>query len=476
MSDTCLFTGETLSPTTREEHTIPESLGGRVKSRCVTCDDFNNKCGSYLDHVLKLIYEPLLQRIAPLLPAASRPGRMPVDVPGEPKGLALVDGRVTRPGVAILEKDEKGHPKAAVGDDEKSLRRLARSSGKRPEDMKLSSVRATDATTYFSKVPIVCREAEVTVLKSGLLTFDHLLKGSPHRFTRDAALAPVRDFIRDAVSARRVDADTLHAISLGLQYEKVGLYRRLRNQLAFPQTPFEHLLLVATNQPGQCLELVWVVFGFDPFGFRLAVPWRGEQFAFGVVNSIVKGGGVSCPQPLALGDDLLCAPTGRCSIPHRVSSEAQMRGVLELISQERRDAYGKAVELVETTCDANLIECLVEEAGLSGPADRSVRAQVRSRLVRMYGRMKDDQGFQAEVDATLERYAGSVAPDMLEADVTGLGGATGSAWPEVLGLYRACLKELGERFGLPGDNFTNSVGLIMDPSDERLLGELPKMT
>jgi hypothetical protein len=80
--DTCLFTGEELTPTTKQEHTIPKALGGRIKSRFVTSDTFNNFCGARLDFVLKLAYEPLLNQLAPLLPRTSQPGMMPIDVPG----------------------------------------------------------------------------------------------------------------------------------------------------------------------------------------------------------------------------------------------------------------------------------------------------------------------------------------------------------------------------------------------------------
>ena len=69
-----------------------------------------------------------------------------------------------------------------------------------------------------------------------------------------------------------------------------------------------------------------------------------------------------------------------------------------------------AVELVEMNCDQNLMDCLAEEAKLSGPAEQTIGFQVRSRLIRMYGRMKDDSCFLAEVDAKLAEAAAKKKP------------------------------------------------------------------
>src|SRR5205823_5682655 len=153
-----------------------------------------------------------------------------------------------------------------------ALIKLARSMKKKPEEMRLSEVKATEATTFYKKVPVVCREYEIVALKSALLTFDHLLRGSPDRFTRHPDLAPVREFIRDAVIGQRPDSKTLAQLSFGLQYEKRGLYDRLRGLISVPKTDFEHVLFVSTEGRKRTLELVWLVFGFDPFGFRIC-PW-----------------------------------------------------------------------------------------------------------------------------------------------------------------------------------------------------------
>jgi hypothetical protein len=266
----------------------------------------------------------------------------------------------------------------------------------------------------------------------------------------------------------------LFTLSLGLQYEKVALYDHLRCQIPVPRTPFEHVLFVSADVASRTLDMVWLVFGFDPFGFRLC-RWNHGAFAYAVVNPILKGMPYSGPHRLNLIDDLLCTPTNRCSLPQSMVDESAMQCVLELISRERRDAYGRAVMLLEMTCDENLIACFREETTFSSPNERLAQAQVRARLIRMYGRKKDDPGFLAEVDAALSGHAPGESTDFLSRPLHPELPEDDPAWLSVIRFYRNCLQDLQERVGLPGDNFDNSSRLVADPSDRRLVGDLPSM-
>jgi len=53
--NTGLFTGEVLTPDTRVEHTILDSLGGRVTSRIATSSDFNEQIARQVDSAAKQI-------------------------------------------------------------------------------------------------------------------------------------------------------------------------------------------------------------------------------------------------------------------------------------------------------------------------------------------------------------------------------------------------------------------------------------
>ena len=275
---TCLFTGAPLSAATCEEHTIPRVLGGRIRSRVVSSDQFNNECGSFLDTHLALSYSRILNRIAPLLASEHRQGALRVQVPGEPDGIVLEDGGIpTRRGRTVVSRDpDTGRPTSAVSADEDGLRHLAAQLG-REDELTLSSVPVTQSESFLHRVPTILAELELAALKCGLLTFDHFLQATDDPFTRSDALSDVRQFIAETVSQRSIDGERCHRHSLGMQYDRMEMYRRLRSQLTVPSSPFEHVLLVSSNTPSRCLDVVWIVLGFDPFGFRLSYSWRGPD-------------------------------------------------------------------------------------------------------------------------------------------------------------------------------------------------------
>jgi hypothetical protein len=471
---TCLFTGEALTPTTKEEHTIPRSLGGRIRSREVTCDDCNNRCGSYLDKTLHAPYALILNKLEPLMASEHESGPVPVRVPGEPDGIILDGGGVAvRRKMAVLAKDpETGRPTAAVAPQEEALRNLARRLGKE-NSLRLSTVPTTEADTFFGDFPVILAELEIGALRSALLTFDHALRQAADPFTRRPELQAVRSFVAQSLRTRQIDGEGCHRFSLGMQYEQLPLYRELRRAIPFPETPFEHVLLVATNAPRRCLDLVWLVLGFDPFGFRLSTDWWGDDFALGLVSGVLRGttssAAVSLPVPL----DPLCRPTSRRSFADVMPEGEERERVYEEVSRRRHDAYGEAVLLVEERADDLLRENFTESALLSSADARQVGTQVRARLVRMYGRRKDDPSFLAAVEECYGRLTKDQPGTLLRQRIDTDAGAAVVDWPAWLGVYRACLLELRGRFGLPGDPFTNRTTSGVEAVDSRRLGELP---
>lgn len=136
---TCLFTGARLSATTLEEHTIPRKLGGRIRSRSVACDDFNNRCGSTIDRDLVASYWPMMMALAPLLSKEHRPGNQEVVFPGRTERY-YVDGSgvLHAKGTTITARDpETGRPTAAAAKDMEAVLRVLKPN--MPEDATVKS-------------------------------------------------------------------------------------------------------------------------------------------------------------------------------------------------------------------------------------------------------------------------------------------------------------------------------------------------
>ena len=79
--NTGLFTGEVLTPDTRVEHTILDSLGGRVTSRIATSSDFNEQIARQVDSAAKQIDWLVLMNLAYLVPSRDRAAGLNVETP-----------------------------------------------------------------------------------------------------------------------------------------------------------------------------------------------------------------------------------------------------------------------------------------------------------------------------------------------------------------------------------------------------------
>ena len=89
-----------------------------------------------------------------------------------------------------------------------------------------------------------------------MLTFDAQLNTDPNRVTRSPALQEVRTTIRAAVVDGAELGSFLYTVSLGIQYEKIDLFRELRAQCDFLHSGFEHLLIASANVATRTLDLV----------------------------------------------------------------------------------------------------------------------------------------------------------------------------------------------------------------------------
>lgn len=468
---TCLFTDEELPPTTREEHTIPRALGGRIRSRVTSSSAFNEKCGQVVDAHLKAAYSATLNKLSVLMSSEHSAGKLAVDIPGEQKGIVLQPGGAAIRSNVVVEHDAiTGLPISAMASDPKPLRKLARQLGKE-SSAKYSAANTTDATTFFYNAPVILPELEVAACKCALLSFDHCLRNSSNRFTRVDELRGLRESIRSQIMTGKVDGPSLNRYSLGLQYENLEWYRQIRDQVEVPRSEFEHVLIAASHAPSKCLDMVWLVLGFDPFGFRLSNNWTGPDISFAVVSGVLRNEISHEPVTFVPFDRPLCMPTYRRSFPSCLPSKDQQKDILDEIAFHRNEAYGRAVLLVELQADEFVKECMMESATLATGDDRTMLTLVKNRLMRMYGRMQKDGGFVADVDAIVSDQVKLLSTEVRSQGVEFIELASPVNWSEWIELYRRCLSKLKGTHGLPGDIFVEGVDSRLRRTDSRRLGD-----
>ena len=455
---TCLFTGATLGPTTCVEHTIPSKLGGRIRSQSVTSDAFNTQCGSTIDRDLVASYWPMMMALAPLLSKEHRPGNQEVVFPDRP-GRYYVDGRgvLNARGMTITAREpETGRPTGVAAKDEDAVLRVLEPNKPDNATIKTSYEPEVTGRAKLPQSQLSGPSIELAVLKAGLLTFDAQLNADPNRFTRSPALQEVRDTIRAAVLDGAEEGSLLYTVSLGIQYEKIDLFRGLRAQFDFPHSEFEHVLIASANVATRTLDLVVWLFETDPYGFRLTSDWHGKGFTYCVANGVLRGTEVSKATELP-STHLLCQRTlRRCTTPP-AQEDPERRVAEQEIIDVRSDALGRAVHLTLQESDDFLRKTLSKAALPHGEKLVTVSVVVRSKLAQLYDLRLEDQAqrdkFNSIVDGHLSKLPRALQEETAsnEADLHGL------SWETWIEVFRAILHDLCDVLGLPGD-FEMKVG------------------
>jgi hypothetical protein len=274
----CLFTDVELDGDTKVEHTIQRALGGRVRSKEVTSSDFNELCGGKVDPYFSGVYAETMRALGPCLTSEARSASERFKIAGQEGWWQIDDrGRLVLAGNAV-QYAAGGKPLSAIGPSMESLKPIIKKLGITPA--RQEELLPAQNEVIFPERAMLHWRIEVAAMKAVLLTFDHLLKDDPRRFTRSAALAPVRRFIREVVEADSDGKPTepLADYSLGLQYDqdKLDLCEKLRADAGLPSQPFRHMLIVSANYATRTLDAVFWAFETDPHAFRLTRGWQGD--------------------------------------------------------------------------------------------------------------------------------------------------------------------------------------------------------
>jgi len=471
----CLFTNEPLSETTREEHTIPRSLGGRVKSRVVSSNAFNNACGSKVDPRLYEPYAALMCRLGPALAVEHRTGGIDVVDPATGNKYVLDgEGRHGFRGTKVI-KDENGTPVTIQGENAERVRRKVEQITQTTLTRPLGRAAAAPVGPMTMKpCPFFTPETEVGVLKSLLLTFDHLLRDTERRFTRHDDFAPVREFVRSSVMGTGAfDLAALNRCSLGLQYEILPEIKEVRQLVDLPRTEFEHVMVVSGDPARRTLDAVWLIADTDPWGLRLADSWRGACFTCVFVNGILRG--TSASDPVWLDFPFIeCSPTMRRCLPSEFPSEEAIhreRAYSEVLGK-RKEAYRRAVWYVEMNCDHAVVQAITEIAILDRDGGHSVLSALTQHLKRLYAfRIEKDRELD-RFNSIIERRASGIRKSILAQTVDG-SGSNRVDWGTWLPFYRGLLGDMILEFGKPGEIESKYEVVPGWKNGPRALGDFP---
>ncbi|MCB9576675.1 MAG: hypothetical protein H6717_06565 [Polyangiaceae bacterium] len=468
---TCLFTGDALGRDTRVEHTIPRSLGGRVRSQEVSSNRFNSATSNRFDDVLWQPYGAIFNYLAPLLAREHAQRALELDVGGERQPLHP-GGELGLRGMRVERRNAHGRPEAIVHEDPAMVNAFAANAGWGTfhETHEIANVLAEGRR----RVPAMLPAMEIAALKCALLTLDHVLRDDPARFTRSGWLSSTRESITNIVLADGDPVAFLDRVSWGVQYEELEALAELRQWVGAPPTPFEHLVAASGNPRTGCVDVVWLLAGVDPWAFRLTRLWNGPPFTVVAGCGVLREAAVwpTVASPECLWE--LCGRSERRSCHPANVGEATLQRVLGEVSAARREGFRRAVDLVERRCDDVVRSGLLNLARFDdaepiiAPGDTSIGRGLERRLHRLFwSRVQDAEGRRV-LDDALAAATATLRPETRDQRVTrddALGNTVD--WPTWLRCHRSVLNAVANPLGLPGELRTISFTIEPAPAQTR---------
>ena len=446
---TCLFTGRLLTAKTKEEHTIPASLAGRIRSRIVSCTEFNAACGNKFDKVLADAYRFFFMALSPALAKEHKPGEtVSYDDAGRP--YVTEEGITGIKGIVIASRDDEGKPKEVLSSDIPALNRWFEKSGvSKGRKRRILTNLPLPSSTVYRDQPLFTPESDVSALKCALLTFDHLLADQPsRRFTRFPHLEGIRNFIKSTVmGSGPIKVAGLHLYVLGNQLENEARYRSLLSRMdATPTQEFEHVLIASGCCSSRTVDLVWLVAGIEWLGFRVSTTWDAFDFACVVRNQVLKRGRVFGPT-WSYESMLLCKPSAWRSAPGPGFTAANIDS--HIPSEIRKDAYKRAVYHVEMNVDESVKGAIIRAAEQDMRHSHSISEAIITCLGRFWSASTTDspdfRNALSQLRGQLKSLAGVAITASQENEAVD--------WTKCIGLFRDSLRSLREHFGLPGNCF-----------------------
>jgi hypothetical protein len=447
-SRTCLFTGDLLDAHTKIEHTIPLSIGGRIKSRRVSANRFNEAAGNCIDVRFAEAYSPIFNRLGSLTPSAHKRPSVPAFIRNDSGKYQFAEnGRFERKGFLVEKDSQTRKVKSVIGSDPRAI---AKHFGMK--NLTIEAVPPPKNSVATIDIPLFDVGFEIAALKAILLTLDEQLYGRPDWFTRDSNLAETRELVRSFILENSFSLLAYKKIVMGFQYDKIHELQRLRRFISEPITPFEHVIMVSANPETRSIDAVWWVASTDPYGFRLCSDWRGSPFAYIVANGVLKDTR-AVVEPLAA--TFSCRlDARRRALQLKGTTKSQMDALAREIGAYRREALQQATDHNERYCPEFVRDCVIRfaQVNFQESRDGTIANGLRAYLIMLFEWRLQNLEKMAQFEDILRRRLPGINDLLMTEKVTSVTGVPATlTWPTWHRIYTMILDDLRETVGLPGE-------------------------
>ncbi len=400
--NTCLFTGDVLDETTKIEHTILRSIGGKIRSTEVCSSEFNGLCGSTIDQNLHDCYSEICRILAPFISKEHQQGCKQITIGEDEKYFILDTNNILKlKGCKVVERDENGKPQLLYTNSKAKALEMAKQLNIPEDSLSITYERPTNENVFYFNKETVSTDMEISLLKCALLSYDHLLKRSIGKFvfTRDKSLKDIYAIINNSldnletrqiekrkISHVKIDKEKWHSISLGIQYDKLEMINEIRSEISFNQTPFEHFLIASGNSSTKTIDIIFNIFNHEPWGFRVSNNWEGEDFQYCIINPIFKNEAASDIFEISK-PSIICNHTDFRAVPGSSTQEdiqeykKKYEKIIKLISNERIKLQQKANIYTELNAKDFIWEQIESSSKMN---KHSISEEAKNRIERLY--------------------------------------------------------------------------------------------
>lgn len=282
----CLITKIDLPPETIDEHTIPQSIGGRIRSKIVICSEVNNKLSHFCDDKLAKTFHIYMNLLSHKLPSNSIPPPL-IDTYDDPflgkKVSVKLEG--TSPS---LNKDI--NPKYENGIRQKELNNIL--PGQNIEELKNSpnsEIDLLDLSVFNMELnhnPYV----ELALLRAGIFSFDHYFQLENYEnIIRSQSIENTINVLKYFIDHESILRKNICRIFFGFDFSLRPEIDTLLKTNNLAPCEYSHILILRTNADTRLIHLIFYAFSREPYVFLIGENWEGLTNTFIIENPIIKG-------------------------------------------------------------------------------------------------------------------------------------------------------------------------------------------
>ena len=445
----CLITGIPLDSSTKIEHTILHSLGGRITSRRVTSSTFNQKCGSTVDVALADMFKHIFSVLAPATIAGADPGNVLFASLDKSKRYYLNNGFTTLANNIIIQGAD-GKPSEVYSPNEEAIRKIAYNASLTISNIERVALPINNSIVYRD-YQLLGTDTEIAIIKCIVLTIEEMTirYNLPRIMTMNELkniIVLLKEYLIEGKHLSPAILNEIKDIYYGIQLEGPKRIAQILRLHSINTCPFDHIIIVSGNIATGTIDVLWSIADIEVHGVRLCSDWKEFDFTYIIQNSILKESDEPKIYHIDNSSGVLCQECQLRSIQPASEGNNINPFIPTAISLNRQRSYINAVRFVEMNCDDHVYKEFIEPTKINPCL--TVKECVFNHLSPLYKIERTSEIWDSFFMQNPPAWESKRMSEILE---------NSPIWKEVLEAYRRILEQLTTMDEKPSSIFSHEI-------------------